>query len=90
MQINEVIRKYRKENNLTQEEVANRLGVSTPAVNKWESGSSTPDISLLAPLARLLHITLDELLSFKEELTDREIVNIIRDIDRRFERGKLG
>ena len=40
MQINEVIRKYRKENNLTQEEVANRLGVSTPAVNKWESGVS--------------------------------------------------
>ncbi len=89
MQINEVIRKYRKENHLTQEEMANRLGVTAPAVNKWESGSSTPDISLLAPLARLLHITLDELLSFKEELTDREIVNIIRDIDRRFERENL-
>jgi len=56
MQINEVIRKYRKENHLTQEEMANRLGVTAPAVNKWESGSSTPDISLLAPLARLLHI----------------------------------
>lgn len=37
MNINEVIRKYRKERNMTQEEMANRLGVSAPAVNKWEA-----------------------------------------------------
>lgn len=49
MNINEVIRKYRKERNMTQEEMANRLGVSAPAVNKWERGVSMPDISLLAP-----------------------------------------
>ena len=45
MQINEIIRKYRKEKNMTQEDMANRLGVTAPAVNKWESGASTPDIS---------------------------------------------
>lgn len=38
MQIGQVIRKYRKEQNLTQEEMANRLGVTAPAVNKWENG----------------------------------------------------
>lgn len=80
MQINEVIRKYRKEKNMTQEEMANRLGVTAPAVNKWESGASTPDISLLAPIARLLHITLDELLSFNENLTDMEVSNIVNEI----------
>ena len=80
MQINEVIRKYRKENDMTQEEMANRLGVTAPAVNKWESGASTPDISLLAPIARLLHISLDELLSFNENLTDIEAANIIKEI----------
>ncbi|HBA70188.1 MAG TPA: hypothetical protein DCZ40_12645 [Lachnospiraceae bacterium] len=85
MQINEVIRKYRKENNLTQEEMANRLDVSAPAVNKWESGSTMPDITLLSPIARLLHISLDELLSFKDNLTDLEVTNIVKDIDRRFE-----
>lgn len=38
MQIGEVIRKYRKQKNMTQEEMANRLGVTAPAVNKWENG----------------------------------------------------
>jgi len=63
MQIGEVIRKYRKSRNMTQEEVANRLGVTAPAVNKWENGNSFPDIMLLAPIARMLDITLDTLLS---------------------------
>jgi transcriptional regulator with XRE-family HTH domain len=40
MQIGSVIRKYRKECGLTQEEMAKRLGVTTPAVNKWENGVS--------------------------------------------------
>lgn len=40
MQIGETIRKYRKEKNMTQEEMANRLGVTAPAVNKWENGVS--------------------------------------------------
>lgn len=40
MQIGEVIRKYRKEKNMTQEEMAERLGVTPPAVNKWETGVS--------------------------------------------------
>ena len=69
MKIAQVIRKYRKEAGLTQEEMAKRLGVTTPAVNKWENGNSYPDIELLAPIARLLHISLDTLLSFKEDLT---------------------
>lgn len=40
MQIGEVIRKYRKSKNMTQEDMAKRLGVTTPAVNKWERGVS--------------------------------------------------
>ncbi|MBR5944648.1 MAG: helix-turn-helix transcriptional regulator [Lachnospiraceae bacterium] len=86
MQINEVIRKYRKQNNMTQEEMANRLGVSAPAVNKWESGASMPDVALLAPIARLLHISLDELLSFKDELSETEVSNIITEIMGMFEK----
>lgn len=73
MQIGEVIRIYRKGKNMTQEEMARRLGVSTPAVNKWENGNSMPDISLLAPIARLLEITLDTLLSYQENLSSEEI-----------------
>ena len=40
MQIGEVIRKYRKQKELTQEEMGERLGVTAPAVNKWENGAS--------------------------------------------------
>lgn len=86
MQIGKVIRKYRKEKNMTQEEMAQRLGVTAPAVNKWENGNSLPDITMLAPLARLLDITIDTLLSFHEELTEEEIRLIIREADERLEK----
>ena len=81
MQIGEVIRKYRREKNMTQEEMAGLLGVTAPAVNKWENGNSMPDILLLAPIARLLDITPDILLSFREELSLEEINCIIQEVD---------
>ena len=84
MDIGVVIKKYRKEAGMTQEEMANRLGVTTPAVNKWENSNSKPDIELLAPIARLLDISLDTLLSFHENLSDTEIEEIIRKMDRMF------
>lgn len=83
MNIGEVIRENRKKINMTQEEMAGRLGVTAPAVNKWENGNSMPDIMLLAPIARLLGITLDTLLSFREELTEEEIQAFIEEADKR-------
>lgn len=81
MQLGQVIRKYRKNKNMTQEEIAGRLGVTAPAVNKWENGASMPDIMLLAPIARLLGITTDILLSFREELTAEEIKALVYEAD---------
>ncbi len=81
MMIGEVIRKYRKKKELTQEEMANLLGVTAPAVNKWENGISMPDISLLSPIARLLDVSLNELLSFKSELSIREIQELSLKLD---------
>lgn len=83
MSIGKVIRRYRKEKNMTQEEMASRLGVTAPAVNKWENENSFPDITLLAPIARLLGISLDTLLSFREGLTQEEINGIIYELDER-------
>ena len=48
------------------------------------AGNSKPDIELLAPIARLLDISLDTLLSFHEKLSDTEIEEIIRKMDRMF------
>lgn len=81
MSLGKVIKKYRKIKNLTQEEMAVRLGVTAPAVNKWENENSYPDITLLAPIARLLGISLDTLLSFHEDLTTEEINKIVREAD---------
>ena len=80
MQIGEVIRTHRKKKGMTQEEAAKRLGVTAPAVNKWENGNSMPDIMLLAPIARLLEVSLEELLSFREDLTEQEINAYVEEI----------
>ena len=77
MQIGDVIRKYRKDKKLTQEEMARRLGVTAPAVNKWENGKSSPDISLLSPIARLFDISVDTLLNHETELSDAEADRLI-------------
>lgn len=73
MSMNIVIRDKRKEIGLTQEQIAEYLGVTAPAVNKWEKGATYPDISLLPPLARLLKIDLNTLLCFNEGLSEKEI-----------------
>ena len=80
MPVGEVIRRKRKEQGLTQEQVAQRLGVSAPAVNKWEKGSSYPDITILPVLARLLNTDINTLLCFQEELSDNEIAEICNEI----------
>ncbi|PNV61464.1 transcriptional regulator [Clostridium sp. chh4-2] len=80
MPINHVIREKRKELGLTQEQVAGYLGVSTPAVNKWEKGSANPDIALLPALARLLNVDLNTLLCFNEGLTKQEIDHFISEL----------
>ena len=55
MTIGEKIASLRKQQNLTQEQLARALDISVPAVSKWENGATMPDISLLAPIARMLH-----------------------------------
>lgn len=55
--------KYRKEKGMTQETLAEKLGVSSQAVSKWENDVSCPDISLLPQLSRVLGVTTDELLT---------------------------
>lgn len=61
------IAKFRKAKGMTQEELANHLGVSSQAVSKWENDASCPDISLLAQLSKVLGVTTDELLTGKND-----------------------
>ena len=68
MTIGKRIALLRKEKGLTQEELAQHMGISPQAVSKWENDQTCPDISALPRLSRLLGVSVDELLSGKEEL----------------------
>ena len=62
MNIGEFIAALRKSSGCTQQEVADRLGVSNKTVSSWETGASCPDISMLPAIAELFGVTCDELL----------------------------
>lgn len=64
--IGKFIAKKRKEKGLTQQSLANQLGVTNKAISKWETGTGIPDVSLLKSLSVALDITVDELLSGEE------------------------
>ncbi|MBS5987074.1 helix-turn-helix domain-containing protein [Clostridium sp.] len=84
LRIGSVIQKLRKLKGLTQEQLADSIGVSKAAVSKWESGSTYPDITLLSPIARLLGTTVDGLLEFEENLTKNEIDEILMKCSNKF------
>lgn len=61
--IGKFISKLRKEKNLTQEELAEKLGVSSKSISRWENGKCMPDLSLLIPISKEFGITVNELIS---------------------------
>ena len=61
----------RKEKNLTQLELADKLGVTDRTISNWENGKNMPDLSLFKPLCDILDISINELLS-GEEITDED------------------
>lgn len=62
MKFNEKLSKLRKENNLSQETLAEKLGMSRQAISKWESGSSYPDMATMIRVCKILNCTLEDLL----------------------------
>ena len=80
--ISKLIKEKRKEKNLTQENLANKLNVTEKAISRWETGRGTPDISLLLPLSKELGISVSELLNGKEnEKENQNISEIVNYID---------
>lgn len=65
--IGKFIFKKRKERNLTQEQLAERLGVSNKTISKWETGKCMPDYAIMEPLCQELNITATELLDGEEK-----------------------
>ncbi len=91
LRIDETIRKYRKSMGLTQEQLAEAMGVTIGAVSKWESGLSNPDIKMLPVLADFFGISVDVLLDYRLQVRNAELASEkIRELSvaKRFEEGQ--
>ncbi len=80
--IGSTIRRLRKKRNITQEELAEAIGVTPQAVSKWENGAGMPDISQLVPLANYFSVSLDTLFSRESTSADEQVHTIVRDIEK--------
>ncbi|MEA4832961.1 hypothetical protein SDC9_95854 [bioreactor metagenome] len=89
MTIGEKIKELRKKNDLTQEKLADYLCVSYQAVSKWETGISSPDLSLIAPLTKLLHVTSDELLGLNVQKQDMRKLELEEKYEETWKTGDL-
>ena len=69
----EVIRRLRKERDMTQEELAEQIGVTSQAISKWENNTGLPDISQIVPLANFFGVSTDTLFDFCAEDKTRDI-----------------
>lgn len=79
------IARKRKEQNLTQEQLAQQLGVSNKTISKWEDGKCMPDYSIIQKLCEALHVTLPELMDGEDAsedsvrvYDDEQILNLLR------------
>lgn len=78
--IGNVICGLRRKRGMTQEQLAEAVGVSAPAVSKWETASSCPDVALLAPIARALDTDVNTLLSFTPALSQEGLLALIKEV----------
>lgn len=69
--IGSYILKKRREKNLTQEQLAEKLSVSNKTISKWENGKSMPDYSMIEQLCKELSVTLPELMDGEDAAEDR-------------------
>lgn len=85
----------RKEKNMTQEELAQKLHLTDKAISKWKNGRCLPDLSILEPLSKTLDVSINEILSGEkikeEELkdhTDKNIIDVVNYSDEKIKRIK--
>jgi len=91
--IGKFITECRKQKNLTQNELADKLGITDKAISKWENGRCMPDISLLEELCSILGVTINELLSGERNTnnsSDKIIIDSLEVNERQFKKISQG
>lgn len=79
IRIGEKIRSLRKQKNLSQEVLAQFLGVSFQAVSKWENGSAMPDVSMIPAIASFFDVSTDELFDFNRMEQEKKVQQLCWD-----------
>lgn len=87
MTFGQIIKKLRRDADMTQERLAEVLSVSAQAVSRWETDTGMPDVSLLPPLANLFSVTTDYLLGVDITKKDENIAAIRKKANTYSERG---
>jgi transcriptional regulator with XRE-family HTH domain len=82
--IAKVLVNKRKEKGITQDELANYIGVSKASVSKWETEQSYPDITFLPQLASYFNISIDDLIDYKPQMTKEDIRKLYRSLSADF------
>ncbi len=80
--IGENIRNYRKKNDLTQEALAERLGVTYQSVSRWENGTTYPDLELLPAISETLSVTVDELIGMPQIEKEKRALETVDELRR--------
>ena len=87
MNIGETIKKLRKQKDMTQEQLAEYLNISTQAVSKWETNLTLPDITLVPMLANIFDVTTDMLLGVDIDAKEKRIGEISVNAYEYFKKG---
>lgn len=89
LKLGENLKKYRLNRELTQEQLADILGVSAQAVSRWENGTTYPDITLLPTIASYFEITLDELMGMEDFKSEEQLKELIAKLDENGSNGLI-
>lgn len=84
LNISDNIMRLRRNKKMTQEQLAEFIGVTKASVSKWENSQSAPDILLLPKLAALFNVTVDELIGYNPQLSNEQIKKLYRDFAKDF------
>lgn len=89
LKLGENLKKYRLSRELTQEQLADILGVSAQAVSRWENATTYPDITLLPTIASYFEITLDELIGMENFKSEEQIKGLLAKLDENGNKGLI-
>ena len=79
--LGENIKRLRRERNLTQEALAEFLGVTFQSISKWERGEGYPDITLLPAIADFFKVSIDEIMGLNKAQDEQEIKRLLKEHD---------